>query len=169
MTGNFSRSTSKWFSRSLLAALLSAMSCLSGLTPSISVKSGSILDFKAAVSAQDMNPEQLRSYARSLLAIEPLRQQYYNSIKQQLQQLAPGESVPAIICSDRDSVNNLPKEIRGTAVEYCEQSIAIVEDNNLTIQQFNQITESLTSNPDLLNRITQELLRLQMPTDNLFQ
>ncbi len=169
ITDNCSRFTSKWLSRSLLAALLSTMSCLSGLTPSISVNSASILDFNAAVSAQDMNPEKLRSYANSLLAIEALRQQYYETIKQQLQQLTPGQSVPAIICSDRDSVNNLPREIRGSAVEYCEKSISIVEENNLTIQQFNQITESLTSNPELLNRITQELLRLQMPTDGLFK
>lgn len=169
ITGNFSQFTSKWLSRSLLVALLSTMGWFNGLTPNISLKSASIT-FDNAVSAQEMSPEQLRNYARSLLTIEPLRQQYYERIKQELQQLTPGESVPPIICSDRDSVNNLPKEIRATAVEYCQQSISIVEENNLTIQQFNQITESLTTNPDLLNRITQELLRLQLPpTDNLFQ
>lgn len=172
--GKNSPSTSKWLSRSILVAVLSSIGWLHGLAPSISWQSPSLVEFNAAASAQNANPpsltpDQLRSYAQSLLQIEPLRQQYYETIKQDLQQTAPGQPVPAITCSDRNSFNDLPPNIRGTAVEYCKKSIEIVEANNLTIQDFNQITESLSTNQNLMNMITQQLLQLQLQNNNLFQ
>ena len=168
LTPNFSPLTSKWLSRSLLAAILSTMSCFTGLTPSISLKSAAILDFNSAASAQQSAPSlsatEITNYARSLLAIEPLRQEYYNKIKQGL---TGRQQMPQIICSDPNSVNNLPRNIRQSAIDYCQASIGIVAENSLTIQRFNEITNLLTQDPRILERITAELLRLQ--TTNLFQ
>lgn len=168
LTPNFSPLTSKWLSRSLLAAILSTMSCFTGLTPSIALKGAAILDFNSAASAQQSAPSlsaaEITNYARSLLKIEPLRQEYYNRIKQGL---TGSQEMPQIICSNTDSVNNLPRNIRQSAIEYCQASIKIVEDNGLTIKQFNDITNLLTQDPRILERITAELLRLQ--TTNLFQ
>ncbi len=168
LTPNFSSFTSKWLSRSLLAAILSTMSCFTGLTPSIALKGAAILDFNSAASAQQSAPSlsdaEITNYARSLLAIEPLRQQYYNQIKQRL---TGRQAMPQIICSDLDSVNRLPREIRQSAIAYCQASIKIVEKNGLTIQQFNNITNLLTQDTRILERITAELLRLQ--TTNLSQ
>jgi hypothetical protein len=167
LTSNFSPLASKWLSRSILAAILSTMSCFTGLTPSISLKSTAILDFNSAASAQQSAPlsaAEITNYARSLLAIEPLRQEYYNKIKQGL---TGRQEMPQIICSDTDSVNNLPREIRESAIEYCQESIRIVEEKGLTIQRFNQITNLLSEDQRILEQITAELLRLQTP--NLFQ
>lgn len=168
LTPNFSPLTSKWLSRSLLAAILSTMSCFAGLTPSISLKSAAILDFNSAASAQQSAPSlsaaEITNYARSLLAIEPLRQEYYNQIKQGL---TGKQQMPQIICSDPNSVNSLPREIRESAIKYCQDSIGIVETNGLTISRFNEITNLLTENTRILEQITTELLRLQ--TQNLFQ
>ena len=144
------------------------MSCFAGLTPSISLKSAAILNFNSAASAQQSAPSlsaaEITNYARSLLDIEPLRQEYYNQIKQGLTRT---QEMPAIICSDQDSVNDLPRNIRESAINYCKESIRIVETNGLTISRFNQITNLLTENTRILEQITTELLRLQ--TQNLFQ
>jgi Domain of unknown function (DUF4168) len=168
LTPNFSPLTSKWLSRSLLAAILSTMSCFTGLTPSISLKGAAILDFNSAASAQQSAPSlsaaEITNYAKALLEIEPLRQDYYNKIKQGL---TGRQQMPQIICSDQNSVNNLPRNIRQSAIAYCESSIEIVEKNGLTIQRFNDITNLLTQDTRILERITAELLRLQ--TTNLFQ
>ncbi len=169
LTPNFSSFTSKWLSRSLPAAILSTMSCFTGLIPSISLKGAAILDFNSAASAQQsaqpsLSDAEITNYARSLLDIEPLRQQYYNQIKQRL---TGGQAMPQIICSDLNSVNRLPGEIRQSAIAYCQASIKIVEKNGLTIQQFNNITNLLTQDTRILERITAELLRLQ--TTNLSQ
>jgi hypothetical protein len=169
LTPNFSSLTSKWLSRSLLAAILSTMSCFTGLTPSIALKGEAILDFNSAASAQQsaqpsLSAAEITNYARSLLAIEPLRQASYNQIKQGL---TGRQEMPQIICSDTDSVNNLPTNIRERAIEYCQASIRIVEENGLTIQQFNDITDLLNQDKRIFDRITAELLRLQ--TTNLFQ
>lgn len=169
LTPKFSPLTSKWLSRSLLAAILSTMSCFAGLTPSIALKGAAILDFNSAASAQQsaqpsLSAAEITNYARSLLKIEPLRQEYYNRIKQGL---TGSQEMPQIICSNTDSVNNLPRNIRQSAIEYCQSSIKIVEENSLTIQRFNEITNLLTQDTRILERITAELLRLQ--TTNLFQ
>ena len=168
LTPNFSPLTSKWLSRSLLAAILSTMSCFTGLTPSISLKSAAILNFNSAASAQQSAPSlsaaEITNYARSLLAIEKLRQEYYNQIKQGL---TGRQEIPQIVCSDPNSVNNLSGEIRESVIEYCQKSIEIVENNRLSIQRFNDITNLLTQDQRILDRITAEMLRLQ--TTNLFQ
>jgi hypothetical protein len=144
------------------------MSCFTGLTPSISLKSAAILNFNSAASAQQSAPSlsaaEITNYAKALLAIEPLRQEYYNQIKQRL---TGSQEMPQIICSNADSVNNLPRNIRQSAIEYCQESIGIVAKNSLTIQRFNEITRLLTQDPRILEQITAELLRLQ--TTNLFQ
>jgi hypothetical protein len=144
------------------------MSCFAGLTPSISLKSAAILNFNSAASAQQSAPSlsaaEITNYAKALLAIEPLRQTHYAQIKQGL---TGRQQMPQIICSDPNSVNRLPREIRQSAIEYCQASIGIVENNGLTIQRFNEITNLLTQDQRILEQITAELLRLQ--TTNLFQ
>lgn len=159
---NLARLNSKWLSRWLLAASLSTMSWLASLTPSISLKSAAVLDFKLAASAQQLAPSlsatEITNYARSLLAIERLRQIYYEQIKQQL---TGKQQMPPIVCSDSNSVNRLPREIRELAIRYCQESIQKVEENGLSIQRFNDITSLLNQNSRVLEQVTAELLRLQ--------
>lgn len=159
---NLARLNSKWLSRLLLAASLSTISWLASLTPSISLKSAAVLDFNSAAEAQQLPPSlsaaEITNYARSLLAIERLRQSYYEQIKQQL---TGRQQMPPIACSDANSVNRLPREIRQLAVRYCQESIQKVEENGLTIQRFNDITNLVNQNSRVLEQVTAELLRLQ--------
>lgn len=136
-----------------------------GLFAIASVLSGSLPLFTSALTpqlgvpvaaAQDLDAGTLRNYAQALLEIEPVRRNAYDQIRGQT-----GGQVPQIYCHQRDSLSQLNRPVRDIAVRYCEQSIAIVERNGLTIQEFNQITNALQQNEGLAGRIQQELIRLQ--------
>jgi hypothetical protein len=148
--------------RPLVISILSTVSLVFGLVPGFQTNS---LDRTAAVAisnsayaqANSITNQEVQDYARSVLAIEPIRQETYNQIKQ----IIGDRDVPAIACHQPNSLNNLNRNIRAIAVDYCDRSIEIVEQNNLTIGRFNVITTSQQSDPDLQQRIQEELIRLQ--------
>lgn len=115
------------------------------------------LNFSQVASAQSISDSEITSYARSVVAIEPLRQSAFEQIKQ----ITGSANVPAIACHRPSSLNDLPDNIRSIAVNYCNQAISIVESNNLTITRFNEITVAHQSDPALSDRIQQAILQLQ--------
>jgi Domain of unknown function (DUF4168) len=110
-----------------------------------------------AAIAQSISTDELQNYARSLLAIEPIRQSAYSEIKR----ILGSDQVPRIDCHRPDSLNTLSSNIRQIAIDYCADARRIAQQNDLSPDQFNAITRALQSNPDLVPRIEQEMIRLQ--------
>lgn len=136
--------------------LLSTVGSLLELVPT--VQPGSFqLSFGTTAYAQDVSNQEVQSYARSVLAMEPIRVAAYGRI----QQITGSQEVPAVACHRPSSLSDLPDNIRQIAIDYCNQAIAIVESNNLTITRFNQITVAHQSDPDLSSRIQQAINQLQ--------
>ncbi len=108
-------------------------------------------------SVANISNEEIQSYARSVLAIEPIRQAAYDEIKR----ILGSGQVPPIACHRPNSLNNLSQNIRQIAVNYCNRATQIVERNNLTINRFNTITVTMQSNPSLAPVIQREIMRLQ--------
>ncbi|GAB4276957.1 MAG: hypothetical protein Fur0025_02480 [Oscillatoriaceae cyanobacterium] len=158
-------SLQKILSTSLITGVLSGFSLLVGAVPSLVIPSLTApashtftLDISATASAQEtFSSAEITNYARSLLKIEPLRQNIFNEIKQML----GSSAVPNIVCNDLTSSSQLTGQARDIAEDYCQQSKQIVESNGLTIRRFNEITRSLTNDPLLQMRILQELIRIQ--------
>lgn len=111
--------------------------------------------FSSQVDAQ--TPTEIRNYAKSVLAMEPERRQAFEEIKK----LIGGREIPQIVCSNSNSLNGLPNKARDIAVNYCNRSQKIVEQNGLSIDNFNKITRDLQSNEDLKRKIYNTLLDLQ--------
>ncbi|MCU0567803.1 MAG: DUF4168 domain-containing protein [Oculatellaceae cyanobacterium Prado106] len=145
-------------SRSLLVGVGAAASVLLGVVPSFhssSVISFDSISFSNAAYAQSISDQDVLNYARSVLAIEPLRQAAYDDIK------SISGSVPRIECHRPSSLNDLPGNIRQIAVNYCNQAIAIVERNDLTITQFNSIRVAQDADSGLLTRIQRAIMQLR--------
>ncbi|MBW4480109.1 MAG: DUF4168 domain-containing protein [Tolypothrix brevis GSE-NOS-MK-07-07A] len=111
--------------------------------------------FSYQVDAQ--TPTEIRNYAKSVLAMEPERRQAFEEIKK----LIGGREIPQIVCSDSNSLSNLPNKARDIAVNYCNRSQKIVEQNGLSIDDFNKITRDLQSNEKLKTDVYNTLLDLQ--------
>lgn len=109
-------------------------------------------------NAESVDP--IQAYARSVLEIEPIRQQAYEKI---VAATAESPQPPAVVCSDRDTLLPLRGEVKKIAVEYCNQAKAIAKDNGIDVQQFNKIAQQLESDPMLKEAVKAELLKLQQP------
>jgi hypothetical protein len=110
-----------------------------------------------AAEAFTVSTTEVTNYAQAVLKMEPVRQEAFKKIKI----LISGKEVPQIACNLPSSFNSLPREANDIAVSYCKQSNKIVEDNNLTIDRFNRITQEIQGNNILRQQIYNELLRLQ--------
>ena len=138
--------------RSLMVGVGTAASLCLGLVPSFHSLGVSL---SSAAYAQSISDSDVQSYARSVLAIEPLRQSAYEEIK------GISGSVPRIECHRPSSLNDLPSNVRQIAVSYCNQAISIVEGNGLTISRFNEIRVAQDADSSLLNRIQQAIVELR--------
>lgn len=129
-----------------------------GVTTTCLISNGVVLSSKAdAQSPPPVNPNELTSYARALLGMEPQRQQAFEEIKK----IIGDKEVPKIVCNDTNSLNGLPSKARDIAVNYCKRSQKIVEDNDLTIDRFNKITIDIQNNENLKRQLYNRLLLLQ--------
>jgi hypothetical protein len=141
-------------SKSLIVGTLSIVGLLSGVTPGLSGNSHKLV-FSASASAQAVvSEEEVQNYARSVLAIEQVRQSAYAEIKKTI------GNVPEIVCNNPASIRSLPRGAQGIARSYCTQSSAIVRNyfprGNA---RFNEITSLMQNNPVLYRRIQAELGR----------
>jgi hypothetical protein len=113
-----------------------------------------------AQNASDISGNELENYAEALLRIEPIRQSAYSEIRDTL----GGNSVPAIDCHRPESLSRLSASIQNIARNYCNQAIDIVEENDLSIERFNEITIILNqagSGSSVYDQVQDALIRLQ--------
>lgn len=141
-------------SKSLIVAVLSTMGWVSGLAPGFSGRSP-VLVFNPAVLAETVSPRDVSNYARTVLALEPVRKDALARIEKIL------GKVPPIACSDSKTIDALSGEARAIAVNFCNESKKIVESNGLTANTFNQITANVQTDTALQQRIQQEMIRIQ--------
>lgn len=157
---NTSLNTSKFkfnqiLRQSLLASILSAAALASGWVPGL-YAAAPIPVFGAAAQAQEISNLEITNYARAVLAIEPRREAASREIKS----MASGQAPKVLLCK-AEGINSLSRNIRGVAVNYCDQAKKIIENNKLTISRFNQITVLQQGNPAVKAQIQAELMRLQ--------
>jgi len=109
------------------------------------------------IPAETITEEEINNYAKAIMAIETSRQTAFSEIQQQM---SP-DPVPNIICTQPDSLEELPADVRGIAVNYCNTAKEIGISQEFSMAQFNAITATAISDPNLQRQIQNELIRLQ--------
>lgn len=138
-------------------ALLVADSTL-GVIPNQFSASGGFRN-TAVAQAQNNNydEEQLTSYATAVLEIEPIRKEVQRKVKTELE----GEPMPETACNRSETYQDLPDQARSLIINYCNRSEEIVEEQGLTISEFNEITEQVQNNSELREKVREKMLELQ--------
>jgi hypothetical protein len=108
------------------------------------------LDWSTVAFAQ--NTDKVRDYARAVLAIEPIRVNSFKTVKKMMK-----GTVPSDVCRQ----GQIPGEIRLICNGFLDDSARIIRQHNLSISEFNDITQRSKSDPKLMKQIQQELIRLQ--------
>jgi Domain of unknown function (DUF4168) len=128
------------------------LACGSCLTSTVPGWSGKVLHLAGASAVLAQSTEQIRGYAGAVLDIEPLRQQAFRRVKEKMKGNLPND-----VCRH----SNLPGDVRSICSNFFDESATRIRQNNLSISEFNDITQKSQSDPGLMNKIQQELIRQQ--------
>lgn len=118
---------------------------------------GDFLSMRAIAQAQQFTQQQLESYAQAILKIEPLRQRTF----QEIQRILDSQEVPSIACNRRTSYEDLPSPARSAIINYCNRSKEIVQEQGLTVSEFNSITAEINSDSDIKEQVQEAMLELR--------
>jgi hypothetical protein len=135
--------------------ILTAMGILSSLVPQVSLQFPTFT-IVAYAYAQDYTHDEVVNYAKAGFAVELLRQEVYQQIKAMI-----NESHPNIVCNQPETLQSLPKNAREIATRYCNDSMQIVRNNNLTIHRFNQLKQFYDNGGDFYDQVQNVLIQLQ--------
>lgn len=143
------------FTTPLLAGALSLAGLLLGWVPDVQVSTGSVGLSSAAFAQAAVSTGEIRSYAASVLEIEPYRQQAVQAIQ------SAGAPLPSLMCNQSDNLRGLARNVRQIVVDYCTQSAEVVQGNGMTVGRFNEITALQQSNPNLAAQIRQAIVEIR--------
>jgi hypothetical protein len=156
---HFQPDLNRILSRLPIVGTLAVIGLLCGGVPEWSKDTANFSLNRSVYAQTTVTDEDVTSYARAVLEMEPLRQSAYARIKQ----IVGSSRVPDIVCGRPDSIRSLPPEAREIARSYCRQSAAIVSKYfpQGRTARFNTLTNLMGENPRLRERIQRELIRLQ--------
>ncbi len=153
----------KLYVRILSSSVLALMSLTSGLIPEISVRShdahensGLTISLSREAYGQQFTPEETENYAKAGYAVELLRREVYQEIKNLI-----NEPPPNIVCDQQLTIDNLKPEVKEIANRYCNQSRQIVQQHNLTINRFNELKTHYDRRDSFYQQVQGILLKLQ--------
>lgn len=148
MTTPHARRNTDRLSRLLVMGIMtSLLGILAGIVPDLTAQQPSLI-FSSAARADEFSDNDLRNYAAALMQIEPLRQSTLAQVSR-----ANNGSLPNLVCNQPNTMEALNSEARSLFIRYCNQCESIAASRGLSIERFNQITQSVRSNPQLQNRV----------------
>ena len=151
----------KLYIRLISSGILASLGILLGFAPEILVRSsgmdGLVNIFIASNAyAQDFTPEETESYARAGYEVELLRREVYRELKNLM-----NEPPANIVCDQQSTIDDLEPEAQEIANRYCTQSQQIVQQNNLSINRFNELKARYDSKGDFYEQVQAILRKLQ--------
>jgi Domain of unknown function (DUF4168) len=148
MTTLHSRSNFHHFSHTLLLGIITGcLSLATGIVPDLTASQPSLV-FSSSARADEFSDVDLRNYAAALMEIEPIRQSALAQVR-----ASTGGTLPNLVCNQPSSMEGLNNEAKSLFVKYCNQCETIASSRGLSIDKFNQITQSVRANSQLQNRV----------------
>ena len=135
------------FSQAFLLMGLSTIAITFDLLPNY--RNGNLTFTTQEAIAQTPSDEDLEKYANAAVRIENLRR---NTLKN-IQNMVGDSQSKQISCNKPETFNDLPDNARSMAVDYCKQSEAIIRENGLTVNKFNQIYQQNKRSPEVKQRL----------------
>ena len=137
------------------STMLAGVGLAFGLIPQVSLNSPSV-SFAINAYAQEFTPEETANYAKAGYEIELLRRDVYQEIKTLI-----NEPPPNIVCDRQETLQDLNSNVREIANRYCSKSLQIVQQNNLSINRFNELKGYYDRRDEFYQQVQNALLKLQ--------
>lgn len=147
--------------RLISSGILASLGIMLGLTPEISVRS---LDATSEVEVsfpnyafgQQFSPTEIANYAKAGYQVELLRRDVYQELKKLM-----NETPPDIVCDQQGTIDSLEPKAQAIAQRYCTRSQQIVQQNNLSINRFNQLKSQYDQRGSFYQQVQGILRQLQ--------
>jgi hypothetical protein len=146
----------KVLSRFFIANSLALLGLLGGVVPDWNGRLPMPVTFSQFAYSQEFSQIQINRYAKAVLDIETERKVAYRKIQDQI-----GRVPPNIVCNQKESIRQLPRQAQSIAVNFCNQSKKIAQASGLSPAEFNAITDAARKNNALKKRIQRAILQLR--------
>ena len=148
-------------SRSAIVAAISSASWIFGLVPGLSFGLDvTTINLGASAAAQAINNAQVPPFVQSTLEMELARE----ATLQNTRSLSPNGSIPIFECDlaagTVANINRFSDLLRQPIQSFCNQSQAILRQNDLSPADFREIKNKYESNPQQYPQITRAFQRL---------
>ncbi len=130
----------------ILGTIATCLGLASGTIPDFTQQPSAF--FSSSARADEFSDADLRNYAAALMQIEPIRQSTLAQVR-----ASSGGTLPNLVCNQPSTMDSLNSEAKSLFVRYCNQCETIAASKGLSIERFNQITQSVRSNPQLQSRV----------------
>lgn len=130
----------------MLGTIATCLGLVSGIVPDFTQQPSAF--FSSSARADEFSDADLRNYAAALMEIEPIRQSTLAQVR-----ASSGGTLPNLVCNQPSTMDSLNSEAKSLFVKYCNQCESIAASKGLSIERFNQITQSVRSNPQLQTRV----------------
>lgn len=130
----------------MLGTIATCLGIVSGIVPDFTQQPSAF--FSSSARADEFSDADLRNYAAALMEIEPIRQSTLAQVR-----ASSGGTLPNLVCNQPNTMDSLKSEAKSLFVRYCNQCETIAASRGLSIEKFNQITQSVRSNPQLQSRV----------------
>lgn len=153
----------KIYIRILSSSIVALIGLMGGVIPEVSGRwqdTNQVFSLTISLSnsaaAQEFTPEETENYAKAGYQVELLRRKVYQEIKTLM-----NEPPSDIVCDDRSTLDNLQPEVSEIARSYCDRSRQIVQQNNLTVDRFNELKSYYDRQDSFYQQVQNILLKLQ--------
>ena len=152
----------KLSTRLISSGVLASLSVLLSLAPEVTWRSPTQRQNLLALSqstvavAQEYTPEETNSYAKAGFEVEMLRRQVYQEIKTIVNE-PPGD----IVCDRQETLEDLDPKVREVTENFCSQTIEIVQQNNLSVDRYNELKTQYERRDRFYEQVQKILLKLQ--------
>ncbi len=122
---------------------------------------GNASNENAPVAEGENSPEPwLNNYTTALWQIEQQRQTTYPVLQENIPD-AEQAALAEVRCNQPETIRGFSRTLRREIVAYCDRVAEIIETQNLTVDEFNQIGDRLDDDSRLNNQVIEQLAELQ--------
>lgn len=147
--------------RAIMAIVLALLGISCGIIPKFSQQSPKAEENPPAYN-EPFSEDEITEYADILRQLDSRREEAYK----ELQAIIGSNSEDAINCHQASTIEDLPLEAQKIAIDFCNTSKAIVKERGWSSQEFNRLTLNMRNDPQLKQKIQDEIIRLRTEQGN---
>jgi|GEM_PF-2239649 hypothetical protein len=122
---------------------------------------GNASNENAPVADGENSPQtSLNNYTAAIWQIERQRQATYRVLAENVPD-SEQAALAEVRCNQSDTIRGFSRTLRQEIVNYCDRVAEMIQAENLTVEEFNQIRAQFNEDPIIKNQVMEQLAQIQ--------